>query len=66
MDAAGVRGIDVATLGDHDLNGRQIKNIIRLSQTLARARNGDVTNGVLSEVIDLTTKFERDIGIAGK
>ena len=66
LDAAGVRGIDVATLGDHDLNGRQIKNIIRLSQTLARARNGDVTNGVLSEVIDLTTKFERDIGIAGK
>lgn len=38
----------------HNLNGRQIKTVIRLAQTLARARGLDVTPVLIEEVIKVS------------
>lgn len=51
-------GLDLDVLAGHDINGRQIKNVIRLSQTLAKAEGRDVDVALVSEVIDLTTSFQ--------
>lgn len=53
---------DVERLAEFDLNGRQIKNIIRNSQTLAKAEGeSTVTLDRLTKMIELTTAFERNM-----
>lgn len=37
LDAANIRGIDCARLAVHDLNGRQIKNILNMALTLSKS-----------------------------
>jgi len=60
LDSAGITGIDVAQLIPLDINGRQIKNAIRLSQTLAKSENKKVDTAVLRRVIGLMTAFDRE------
>lgn len=59
LASAGVKGLDEVALSAHDLNGRQIKNVIRLSQTLARSEGREVDEATIREVVDLTTAFNR-------
>lgn len=60
LDSAGIKGMDAKALARFELNGRQIKNVIRLSQTLAKSTGADVTEDLVQEVIALTTKFNAD------
>lgn len=54
---------DIARLSAHDINGRQIKNIIRMTQTLSKARNIPVTVSGIEKNIKMATEFEREMGI---
>lgn len=58
LNAAGLKGLDIERLAGHDINGRQIKNTIRLAQTLAKSRGTEVTETLMGEVIKLTTGFK--------
>lgn len=59
LESAGLDsiGLDLDVLAGHDINGRQIKNVIRLTQTLAKAEGREIDVAMVSEVIDLTTSF---------
>lgn len=53
---------DVADLAEYDLNGRQIKNIIRISQTLAKAEGvSTLSMDHLEHTVRLTTAFEKQM-----
>jgi hypothetical protein len=58
LAAAGVEGLDVERLAGHDMNGRQIKNTIRLAQTLSAARKVEIDEALIGEVVGLTTGFK--------
>lgn len=60
LSASGLNGVDAFVLAQYDINGRQIKNVIRLSQTLAKANNETVTTRSLQKIISLVTKFEEE------
>lgn len=55
--AAGVEGLDIAALSEHDLNGRQIKNVIKLAIKLARAKGSKVDNELVNNVVARTSNF---------
>jgi hypothetical protein len=61
LDSARITDIDVRKLAHHDVNGRQIKNAIRLAQTLARAENTKVTNEHIERTLLLSTKFKEEL-----
>ena len=49
-------------LATHDINGRQIKNVIRLSQTLVLADGGDrVDETMLTKMIGHATSFQSEL-----
>lgn len=56
LGAAGVsiHDRDIEALSRFDINGRQIKNVVRTSQTLARARGIDTDAKLISSVISKT------------
>lgn len=58
--AANVPGLDIAALAEHDLNGRQIKNVIKLAIKLARAKGGTVDNELINNVIERTGNFSSE------
>lgn len=60
LAAAQIENINVQDLGDYDLNGRQIKNVIRLSMTLARQKGEPLSLEIMERVIGLTTKFRSE------
>ena len=62
LGAAGLSNLDIEALAKHDLNGRQIKNIIRLAQTLSKAKGEEVTQERVDHVIELTNKFKQKVG----
>ena len=51
-------GFNLKVLSSHALNGRQIKNAIRMSQTLSRSQGKKVDMGMLEKVIGLITSFK--------
>lgn len=53
--------IDVEKLTHYNINSRQIKNAIRLSQTLARSRNVDIDTDLIQYVINFNIKFLEEI-----
>eukprot|EP00741_Cyanophora_paradoxa_P017280 tig00020961_g16690.t1 len=61
LQAAGVEGLDPAALARHDLNGRQIKNTIRLAQSLARAQGRPVSPADVESTIAVAAQFQSDI-----
>jgi hypothetical protein len=52
---------EIERLALHDINGRQIKNVIRLSQTLALESGKNITYSDIVSVIDDTTAFEKQM-----
>lgn len=58
--AAGVPGLDLDALAEHNLNGRQIKNVIKLAMKLARAKGGVVDNDLIDSVISRTGNFSNE------
>ena len=57
-------GLDVAwavPLGEHALNGRQVKNCIRLAQTLAISQDRAVVLGDLERAVSQTLSFEQTL-----
>jgi DNA polymerase III delta prime subunit len=57
LSAANVTGLNIESLATHDVNGRQIKNIIKTAAKLARSKNEDISNSIIESVIERTTKF---------
>lgn len=60
LEAAGIQGLDVAQLAEHDLNGRQIKNLIRLSQSMARQQGETVSMAHVINCLTVGREFLRD------
>ena len=58
LQAAGIQGIDGQALSLYNLNGRQIKNTIRLAQGLARQEGVDVNYDHFMTCIDLGQQFD--------
>lgn len=58
--AAGVGGLDLDKLAEHDLNGRQIKNVIKLAMKLARSKGEQVSNALVDSVIARTGNFSTE------
>ena len=58
LQAAGIQGIDGHALSLYNLNGRQIKNTIRLAQGLARQEGVDVNYDHFMTCIDLGQQFD--------
>jgi len=63
LDAAGITldASEIDKLATHDINGRQIKNVIRLTQTLAKAGGTKVDLPALEKVIANVTSFEKEM-----
>ncbi len=61
LHAAGIKGIDPGEMAAHDINGRQIKNSIRLAQSLARKKGEAVGIPHLDAVIITAAKFASDL-----
>jgi len=66
LQAAGIEGIKEDAVAGYDLNGRQIKNCIRLSQALAKASSSEVNMDILLQTIKTTEQFKDDIKSEGK
>lgn len=58
--AAGVSGLDLPSLAQHNLNGRQIKNVIKLAMKLAQAKGEAVSNALIDSVIERTGNFSNE------
>jgi len=58
--AADVPGLDLDALAQHDLNGRQIKNVIKLAVKLARSKGNAVDNALIDSVIARTGNFTNE------
>ena len=63
LSAAGVTiaANDITALADADLNGRQIKNVIRTAATMAKLDGEAVTAARLKDEIEEATRFEREM-----
>jgi hypothetical protein len=63
LSAAGViiGANDITALADADLNGRQIKNVIRTAATMAKLDGEAVTAARLKDEIEEATRFEREM-----
>jgi hypothetical protein len=61
LNAAGITGLDTEALGAMNINGRQIKNTIRLAQGLARQQNRDVQSSDIMKVVAITEQFHQDV-----
>jgi hypothetical protein len=48
-------------LAQHDLNGRQIKGIVRTATSLARYDGKDLDLETLEQVVEIQMDFERDL-----
>lgn len=61
LAAARIGGLNPDELAAFELNGRQIKNVIRLSQTLAKARGCTIDFELVKQVVDRTTNFTHEV-----
>ena len=61
MRAAGLGHIDMGDLDIGTINGRQIKNAIRLSQTLAKSEGVEVNADHLRKTLAIGVQFEQDL-----
>jgi hypothetical protein len=57
LKCAGVNGLDVNDLANHNVNGRQIKTTIRLAQALAREKNEKVSMKHILATISIQEQF---------
>lgn len=63
LGAAGLESSWAEGLAEHALNGRQIKNAIRLGQTLARAASRAVVHADLTRAVGVALRFEREMAV---
>jgi len=61
LDVAHLKGIDINQLKKYDLNGRQIKNTIRLSQSIAYSKNEPTSTEHILSTINTIIKFQEDL-----
>lgn len=61
LAAAGIDGLDPAELAEVEVNGRQIKTIIRLAQGLARQQGVPVGIQHVNQTLDIGRQFLEDI-----
>jgi hypothetical protein len=61
LKAAGITGLDAGSLAVNDINGRQIKNSIRLAQTIAKSENRAVLAEDVLVTMDIARQFETDL-----
>jgi len=66
LHAAGIHHIKAETLAHFDLNGRQIKNCIRLAQALAKSQSTETSIAHLEETIKAAEQFKDDIKAIGE
>lgn len=57
LDAAGVTHVDEHTLSVHDLNGRQIKNVVRISNILAKEQGLPISVELIETCIAMSSEF---------
>jgi hypothetical protein len=61
LGVAGIGGLDVTKFSHIELNGRQIKNVIRMSQTLAKSQSRPVTADDIFTTVGVVEKFGHDL-----
>ena len=61
LSAATVEGLDPQELSIVNLNGRQIKNTIRLAQGLAAQQGVSVNKAHVMQVVDISQQFLEDL-----
>jgi len=61
LEIAGISGIDINQLVKFDLNGRQIKNTIRLSQSIAFSKHEPIATEHILKTITSVIKFQEDL-----
>lgn len=61
LAAAGIDGLDPVSLSKLDLNGRQIKNTIRLAQSLARQEGVSVQAGHVYRCAEVGARFSAEL-----
>ena len=61
LTAAGITGLNTAALCKVKINGRQIKNTLRLAQGLARQEGVPVTVDHIQTCLDVSAQFVRDL-----
>jgi hypothetical protein len=57
LTAAGISNVDSAALALHDLNGRQIKNIIRLSMSLSKETGQVIDQSLMESCVVMNQNF---------
>ncbi|KAL8403740.1 hypothetical protein RB594_008845 [Gaeumannomyces avenae] len=60
-DAADIGDEDYRRLAEGDLNGRQIKNVVRTARSLAAHKKRKLDHAQLQQVMDIQMAFERDL-----
>lgn len=63
LNAAGVQNVDVHELAQIDINGRQIKNAIRVAQSMAKQTGVPVSGPLLMDVLEISRKFLDEISV---
>lgn len=58
LNASNLNAAWADKLSEYDVNGRQIKTAIRLSQTLAQSKGQEVDIGIIEKVLDMTLDFQ--------
>ena len=61
LAAASVTDLDVVPLAQHEINGRQIKNTIRLAQSLARQEGVPVAAEHIARCMKVSQQFVEDV-----
>lgn len=60
-DGADVDDADLDVLGQHALNGRQVKNVVRTARSLARFGGRRLGLAQLQQVVEIQQQFEHDL-----
>eukprot|EP01121_Diplochlamys_sp_Union-15-3_P018421 TRINITY_DN6693_c0_g1_i1.p1 TRINITY_DN6693_c0_g1~~TRINITY_DN6693_c0_g1_i1.p1 ORF type:complete len:470 (+),score=88.16 TRINITY_DN6693_c0_g1_i1:105-1514(+) len=66
LEVAKISGMDVKDLSQFELNGRQIRNTIRLAQALAKKEGVQVLRSHINRTLDVTKQFRDDISAFNK
>ena len=61
LGAAGIGELDPSALADYELNGRQIKNTIRLAQSLAASEGVGVSAEHVARTVGVTAQFQKEM-----
>jgi hypothetical protein len=61
LDAAGITGLDHASLAERRINARQIKTSIRLAHALAKSEGTAIADRHIDRVVTLADKFAEDV-----